>query len=176
MTINPLPHIDPIGTILLPLAGMIFQLPLLGWAKPVPVNLNNVRGDKRTANMLIAAAGPISNLILCAFFIVVHAVCIKYQLLQPDTFFYPLLKLFGILVMVNAILAFFNLIPMPPLDGGAILSGFLPEEMAFKFEQFLSQFGFMILMILVIFGGLSWISALSSAYIDMISHYLSFLL
>ncbi len=176
MTLNPLAHIDLVGTIILPLAGMIFKLPLLGWAKPVPVNLSNVRGDKRFANMMIAAAGPAMNLILCVVFAFLLELMFKFGLVDPDSFFFPLLNLLNILIHVNAILAFFNLIPMPPLDGGAIIAGLLPEELAFKFESALSQFGFIILFSLVIFGGLSWVSSLSNAYVSMVKYCINYIL
>ena len=68
LTLNPLPHIDPIGTVLLPILGAVSSFPLLGWAKPVPVNPNNLKGDRRFAMMVISFAGPLSNLILCFFF------------------------------------------------------------------------------------------------------------
>jgi len=176
MTLNPFAHIDPLGTIILPLAGMIFKLPLLGWAKPVPVDLRNVRGDKRFAHMMIAAAGPATNLVLCVIFAFLLELLIVFGLVDPSSFFFPLLQLLNILIHVNAILAFFNLIPMPPLDGGAIIAGLLPEQLAHKFESALSQFGFIILFSLLILGGLSWVSSLSNAYVSMVKYCIKYLL
>ncbi|MCI0398794.1 MAG: site-2 protease family protein [Chloroflexi bacterium] len=144
ITLNPLAHLDPIGTLLLLVAGF-------GWAKPVPVNPYNLRGNPRTSMALVAAAGPISNLIMATVFalpfrlnLVNFAPGSSGILPSPD-------HLMSEFITINLLLAFFNLIPIPPLDGYKILYGLLPPQMAFKLEP-LEQYGFLILLILVMLG------------------------
>lgn len=142
ITLNPLRHLDPFGTIMLLISGF-------GWAKPVMVNPYNLRGNPRTGMAIVAAAGPISNLVLAAL------AAIPFQLgLLPITFdagggVLPSLPfLLFQFVWINLILAFFNLIPVPPLDGYKILLGVLPPEIGFRLRP-LEQYGFLILLGLI---------------------------
>jgi Zn-dependent protease len=147
VSLNPVVHIDPIGTILLPLLAAYSGLPIIGWAKPVPVNISRLRHHRRDF-MIVAAAGPISNflqaLILAAVFRIVYD--------PTDVDLVPAILRLG--VETNLLLAFFNLIPIPPLDGGNVLAGLVPEGAARVLDQ-IRQFGFIALYALMLTGYLS---------------------
>jgi Zn-dependent protease len=147
VSLNPVVHIDPIGTILLPILSMFSPVPLLGWAKPVPVNLSRLRHPRRDF-MIIAAAGPISNLLQAI------AIAVVYQALFDlyDRDF--LARVLSYAVRMNLALAFFNLIPIPPLDGGNVLAGLVPENAARMLDQ-VRQFGFLALYALLLSGVLT---------------------
>ena len=155
VSLNPIVHIDPIGTILLPLLAAISGLPIIGWAKPVPVNISRLR-DPRRDFMIVAAAGPISNL-LQAF-----AAAMVLQLMTPaDENVFSVLASGSIVadvlftvVQINIFLALFNLIPVPPLDGGNVLAGLLPPSAAHVFDS-MRGYGFIILYALMFTGALS---------------------
>ena len=144
VSLNPVVHIDPIGTILLPLIAAYSGLPIIGWAKPVPVNISRLRHHRRDF-MIVAAAGPISNflqaLILAALFRIVYD--------PTDVELVPAILRLG--VETNLLLAFFNLIPIPPLDGGNVLAGLVPEGAARVLDQ-IRQFGFIALYALMLTG------------------------
>ena len=146
---NPIVHIDPIGTILLPLIAMFSGFPILGWAKPVPVNISQLRNPKRDF-MIVAAAGPVSNLIQAAIAATIfHAIGGFAQLGE-----FGLARILVIAVSINLLLAVFNMLPVPPLDGGNVLAGLLPDSMG-GILQGLRQFGFIILYALM-FSGILW--------------------
>jgi Zn-dependent protease len=145
VSLNPVVHIDPIGTLLLPILAALSHLPLIGWAKPVPVNIRNLRNPRRDF-MIVAAAGPISNLLQAA----VWAVVLRGLLAAGVTQSFALLLLEEA-VYVNLMLAFFNLIPVPPLDGGNVALGLLPPRIAAHYAQ-VRQFGFIILYVLMYTG------------------------
>ena len=147
VSLNPIVHIDPIGTVLLPLLAMFSGLPILGWAKPVPVNISRLRHHRRDF-MIVAAAGPVSNLLQA--FIIAGVFRMLYDPSASDL----LPAILKDAVTTNLILAFFNLIPIPPLDGGNVLAGLVPESAARVIDQF-RQFGFIALYALMLSGILS---------------------
>jgi Zn-dependent protease len=147
VSLNPLVHIDLIGTVVLPLIASISHLPIIGWAKPVPVDTRNLRHPARDF-AIVAAAGPISNLLQAI------VAAILYRALSAGEAGNGSALALGILyyyVQINLLLAFFNLIPVPPLDGGNVLLGLLPARLAYRYSQ-LRQFGFLILYVLLLTG------------------------
>jgi Zn-dependent protease len=144
VSLNPIVHIDPIGTLLLPLLAAYSGLPIIGWAKPVPVNTSRLRHPQRDF-AVIAAAGPISNLLQAV------AAAVLVFVLPPDGLVPAVLRL---TVNINVFLALFNLIPVPPLDGGNVLAGLLPPAAASVFIA-MRPFGFIILYALMFTGMLS---------------------
>lgn len=148
LSLNPIHHIDPFLTIIMPCMFVFLGLPPLGGAKPVPVNPNYFRyTSARRGMMLVAAAGPLVNFALCLLSLLFIYVG---QSFQND---FIKIILFYTLV-INAILGSFNLIPVPPLDGSKILIGILPRAQALKFA-FIERYGFFILIFLVITNALS---------------------
>ena len=148
LTLNPLVHIDWIGTVLFPLIAISSGIPLIGWAKPVPVDMRNLR-DPRRDFALVALAGPVSNLILAAL----AAVAFK---LSFSTFaeIGPIGELVLRTVLMNVMLAVFNMIPVPPLDGGNVLMGLVPWQVAQKID-WLRPYGFFVIYALMLTGVLS---------------------
>jgi Zn-dependent protease len=150
VSLNPLVHIDWIGTVLLPIIAAVSHLPLIGWAKPVPVMIRNLRHPRRDF-MIVAAAGPISNLLQA----IVAAGLLRLVWdpalgVEPGV---PATVLF-LAVQINLLLAFFNLIPVPPLDGGNVMLGLLPPRLAAGYSQ-LRDYGFIILYALMFTGAAS---------------------
>lgn len=150
LTLNPIPHIDPIGTILLP--GILLLIPLLtgtspgfliGWAKPVPVNPLNFR-DLRRGEIFVSLAGVLSNFALALVFAVLYHLTVGF--LGYSSF---LTQVFEFAVRINLVLAIFNLLPVPPLDGSKVLTSLLPYEAARRFEQISFQYGFFIIILLL---------------------------
>jgi Zn-dependent protease len=152
LTLNPLMHIDWIGTVLFPLLAFYSGVPLIGWAKPVPVNPHNLVSPRRDI-ALVAIAGPVSNLLLA-----VGAAALL--LLMPHDASESSATVAAILTLaveLNVLLAVFNLIPVPPLDGGNVLAGFVPETVARGIDR-LRPFGIVILYLLMFSGVLSLIA------------------
>lgn len=145
VSFNPVVHIDPIGTIVLPLVAALSGLPILGWAKPVPVNVSRLREPRRDF-MLVAAAGPVSNIVLALL------AAIVIRLAFADSVSAPMALLQ--VVFINILLAVFNLVPVPPLDGGNVLAGLLPPGAAGMFTA-LRPYGFLVLYALMFTGALS---------------------
>ncbi len=171
ITLNPIPHIDPLGTVILPLIMMITGIPFIGWAKPVPVNPLNLKNPRRD-NLWISAAGPISNLTAAAVFLV-GIVILKFlnpkivYFLRSFIFaqtgfadgFHPLGGLALILfygALINTLLAIFNMIPIPPLDGSGVLMGLLSDGAAEKYDR-IRPYGFLIILGLLFIGFLNLI-------------------
>jgi Zn-dependent protease len=147
LTLNPLAHIDWIGTVLFPLVGMLSGLPLIGWAKPVPVDVRNLRAPRRDF-ALVALAGPVSNVVLAVGF----AILLKLQGgLVPDGGQTVLTGALAMAVLLNVLLAVFNLLPVPPLDGGNVLAGIVPEPVAQLIDR-MRPFGFFLLYALLLLG------------------------
>ena len=156
VSLNPIVHADPIGTIVFPLISLISGAVLIGWAKPVPVNLRYLRHPRRDY-MLVAAAGPASNLILALFAAVLLAILpITPQTLGEPTVSVPLAAILSRLMALNVLLAVFNMIPIPPLDGGNVLAGVLPPDLAGLFNK-IRPYGFVLLYALVLSGGFEMI-------------------
>ena len=151
VTLNPLVHIDPIGTVLFPLVAMVSGLPLIGWAKPVPVTTRYLGANWRQKFMVIAAAGPASNLVLaCAAAALLHlGFAATGTGLDQSTS-----RLLSRVLSLNVVLAVFNMIPVPPLDGGNVLAGLLPAPAAAVLDR-LKPYGFLILYALLLSGILS---------------------
>jgi Zn-dependent protease len=143
ISLNPLRHIDPIGTILIPSITMLVGGIFFGWAKPVPVNFMNLRHPKRDM-LWVAAAGPGANLVM-AF---IWAIVIKLSVLAPANFALPLALMGAAGIFTNTILMVLNLLPLPPLDGGRIAVSLLPHDLAVKYAQ-IERYGFIILIILL---------------------------
>lgn len=145
LTLNPIPHIDPIGSILVP--GMLLLLPttaVLGWAKPVPVNPANYR-DQRYGDLKVSIAGIIVNLALAVVFGLLLRLFLGMGIADA------MVPLLSAIVFINLVLAVFNMIPIPPLDGSHVLFTFLPQSFN-SFKIFLSQWGFLLLLGLIFFA------------------------
>ncbi len=138
LTINPLAHIDPIGFILLFLAGF-------GWAKPVPVNPYNLRGDMRHSMLLVSLAGPATNIFLAVVSALVFGAFYGLHLPYFEAIMFYMIQ-------INVVLAIFNLIPIPPLDGSRILAGLLPGRQNWLYQ--LENYGVIILIVLVFTGAI----------------------
>ena len=151
VSLNPAVHVDPIGTILFPLIGMLSGAPIFGWAKPVPVNILNLRANWKQKYMLIAAAGPASNLVLAT----VAALILGMVPGSADPFTSNAVREFLVaMVQLNVLLAVFNMVPLPPLDGGNVLAGVLRGGVADMYER-LRPYGFLILYALMFLGVLN---------------------
>ncbi len=151
VSLNPLVHIDPIGTIVFPLIGFVAGGFIFGWAKPVPVNVSKFK-DPRLFHVMVAAAGPLSNLLAAFVFLVLLKLV---QLANPGdisgSLWEYVLLLFRAGLILNVILAVFNLIPIPPLDGSWVLEGLMPREIG-KIFAIIRPYGFFLLILLFYFG------------------------
>ena len=152
VSLNPLVHLDPIGSVLLPLVGYFAGGFVFGWAKPVPVNTANLKNHRRDF-LVIAAAGPASNIVLAIGASVLLGVVPGG--LGASEGVAGALATFGFtLLQLNLLLAVFNMLPIPPLDGGNVLAGLLPETLAASYDRLIRPFGFLILIALMATGWL----------------------
>jgi len=149
LTLNPIKHIDPVGTLLVPGILLLMGRFIFGWAKPVPVNTRNLRNPKRDM-ILVAFAGPFSNLIMALMWAAVMK--IGYELVGDFAWVgVPLIYMAGMGIFINLLLCVLNLLPIPPLDGGRILAGLLPANIAVKYES-IERYGLFIMIGLLISG------------------------
>ena len=152
VSLNPVVHADLIGTVLFPLLSMISGATLIGWAKPVPVNIRYLHHPRRDY-VLVAAAGPTSNLVLgFSAAIVLALVPVSPQTLDHANVSVPVATFLSQLVRLNVLLAVFNMLPIPPLDGGNVLAGLLPPSLAVPFNR-LRPYGFLLLYALILTNG-----------------------
>ena len=146
MTLNPIKHIDPLGTVIIPVSLLMLGSPFIfGYAKPVPVNFGQLRHPRRDS-ALVALAGPASNLVMALLWAIFKIILLVMQV-QNGIF----LQMAEIGVLVNLVLFAFNLFPLPPLDGGRIMTSLLPMNLAYKFAQ-VERYGFFIVLGLVYLG------------------------
>jgi Zn-dependent protease len=148
LTLNPIAHFDPLGGILLAVTFIASSFGF-GWAKPTPVNPNNLQGG-RYGEAIVAAAGPISNLILA----IAAALPLRYLLANPGLEQQlPALvtQVLALFVLINLVLMVFNLFPIPPLDGSKVLFAFLPPQVAWRWRPMLEQYGFILLLLIFFF-------------------------
>ena len=149
VTLDPTRHIDPIGTIAIPLvlllssSGFIF-----GWAKPVPINFNALRNGKN-GMIWVALAGPGANIVMAICWLFVMIIAIKMNITV-------LIEMGRVGILVNCVLAVFNLLPIPPLDGSRVISALLPNRLAYRYNQ-LEQYGLYILLGLMFLGGFNYL-------------------
>jgi len=151
LTINPLKHIHPIGTVVVPAVTLMLGGFLFGWAKPVPVSVRNLRNPRRDM-IFVALAGPVANLLMAIMWALLARFVMSIGLEGGAKVFFMGMAQIG--VLINVILAVFNMFPLPPLDGGRVVAGLLPPAQAMKFEQ-LEQYGLIIILVLL-FTGVLW--------------------
>ncbi len=143
LSLNPLAHIDPVGTVLVPMAMVLLRLPPIGWAKPVPINFLNLRNPKRDM-LWVSLAGPCANFLAA----VLIALIIKVPLIRQNALCVQLLSL---TVLINLIIGVFNLMPIPPLDGSRVVMSLLPLRYLYLYN-FVESYGFIIVIMLLWFG------------------------
>lgn len=155
VTLNPLAHADPIGTLLFPLLGLLWTgAPGFGWGKPVQVNpvQFNRRFEMRHGHMFVAFAGPFMNLAFGSLIAIIHVALLKFEVITFEDV--AANRLLGYAVFLNFILFFFNLVPAPPLDGGAVLEGLLPRRHLPKYHAY-EPYGPFVLLAVIAIPGLS---------------------
>lgn len=158
LTLNPIPHIDPFGSLLLPLASFYLGGIIIGWAKPVPYNPYFLRNQK-WGPALVGAAGPLANIALAVFFALIIRATPLWGTAVSGAVAINFLAIAGSIVFINLILALFNLVPIPPLDGSKLLFSLLPHEWK-PLELFLHQYGFFVLLFFIFFFS-NWIAPIA---------------
>ena len=153
ISLNPIRHIDPIGTILVPTLTLLAGGILFGWAKPVPVDFSRLRNPKRDM-LWVAAAGPAANLLMAILWVFIF----KFSASLPASMSMPMAYMAQAGIMINVVLMVLNLLPLPPLDGGRIAVSLLPHHLADRYAR-IEQYGFIILIVLLFTGILSKILA-----------------
>ncbi len=164
LTLNPIKHIDLVGTLILPgLLLITFSGFIFGWAKPVPVDARNFKNPKK-AMMMVALAGPVSNLLMAIGWALLARLGVAIEI---EYITMPLIYTGIAGITINLVLALINLLPIPPLDGSRIVSGLLPDYWAWRFNQ-LERFGFLILILLLATNALSFILAYPMYYVQQL--------
>ena len=163
LTLNPLKHLDPFGSVILPLLLLFAtagQGPIFGWAKPVPINPYNFK-DQKWGTLKVAIAGPATNFAIAIIFgLIIRIINL------PQTL--PFVEMLGIITIYNFLWGMFNLVPIPPLDGSWILFRFLPRG-AEKAKMFMQQYGLFILIFFIFFGGLTGLSVLAQMMYSLVA-------
>jgi Zn-dependent protease len=156
LTLNPVHHIDPVGTVILPLILIVMGGPVFGWAKPVPFNPHHFRRDVNIRNgaTWVALAGPASNLGIAFVFSFVLVASQTFLSGAPSIIYFSVTQLAQAFIVINLVLASLNLIPIPPLDGSKVLMRFLPLEYE-RYFLMLERYGFLILLLLLATGAFS---------------------
>lgn len=150
LTLNPAVHFDPLGGLLLAVSALLGSGLIVGWAKPTPVNPSNLR-DRRNGEVIVALAGPASNLAMAAAGALLFRVLAETLVLAPGTA-ERVIDLFWLFVAFNVALAIFNLLPVPPLDGSALLFRLVSPATAFRLRPLLAQYGIFVLLAIILFG------------------------
>jgi Zn-dependent protease len=153
VSLNPVAHIDPMGTVVFPLLGMVFGGFIFGWAKPVPVNTARLKNPRKD-HLVIAAAGPVSNIVLavgCLAGLKIITLSMDPWAIQEHSLVYPVFLMCQTGLFLNVILAVFNLLPVPPLDGSWILAGVLPSNLAAAMDT-IRPYSFILLIALLLSG------------------------
>jgi Zn-dependent protease len=169
LTLNPLKHLDPFGSVILPLLLLLAtggQGPIFGWAKPVPINPYNFK-DQKWGTLKVSIAGPATNFGIAIIF----GLFIRFLYLLPAQAVMqiaPLIQLLSIVVFYNFLWGIFNLVPIPPLDGSWILFRFLPQNWE-KVKVFFQQYGLFILIFFIFFGGLAGLSILAQLLYNLVA-------
>ena len=156
LTLNPIKHVDIMGTLIVPSLCFLMGWPMFGWAKPVPINPTRLPSPRKDMGK-VAFAGPLVNLllaVLCAGLLKVVLLFQTHISIQTATALFHLLQ-YGILI--NVFLAIFNLMPIPPLDGGRIVTALLPIKKALWYEQFVGRFGMWIVFALILTGAVRYL-------------------
>lgn len=157
LTFNPMMHVDFLGLFMLALAGF-------GWAKPVPINSNNFR-DRKMGIIKVSLAGPGANLFLCFLAALVGALLLRFNLMTQTVF-----NFLQWIMLYNVWFAFFNLIPVPPLDGSKLVMEFMPAKYLYQYAETVERYGFFILMALVFSGVVGMIiNPLAQAYLGLVN-------
>lgn len=150
LSLNPLKHIDPLGTVVVPLFMLLLANFIFGWAKPVPVDPRNLRHPRRDM-AVVALAGPVSNLLMAICWALIAKMGMVAELHGYEWIGLPLNYMGSAGIMINIFLGVLNLIPIPPLDGGKVLASILPRSLAYRFSM-IEPYGFFILVLLLLTG------------------------